>query len=134
MFSMYNMFALLNGSHNGKCQFFSNIICFVNKVPCSKMKAHDFVFPGLFSLFFCEILVVSTNIGQFCQTLNIYLPLQRTYLVELFVPCVCNDLLVMKQSKTMLEKGRIIQPILLTLQKSIDFGSWVVSLQRTRIA
>lgn len=85
------------------------------------MKAHDFVFPQLFSLFFSEILVVSTNVGQFCQSLNIYLALQRTYLVELFVPRVCNDLSVIKQRKTMLEKEGITQHILLTLQKSIGF-------------
>lgn len=43
--------------------FFSKTIFFLNMVPCSKMKAHDFVFPQLFIL--SEILVVSTTWDSF---------------------------------------------------------------------
>ena len=58
-----------------------------------------------------------TNVGQFCQS-QISLALQRTYLAELFVPCVSGNLLVMKKTKTLLEKGGIIKRVLLSLQKS----------------
>lgn len=98
--------------------FFPETIFFVNKMLCSKTKAHYFVFPDLFSEFFSEILVISTNMGDFYQPLDVCLALQRTYFVELFVPRIySNPVLVTKQ--TTLEKEGIIQRILLSLQKSI---------------
>lgn len=96
----------------------------VNKVPFSKTKAHCFVFPALFSTFFSEILVLSTTMGQLCQSLDIHLDLQRTCLVELFVPCVYSDLLVITQTQAIREKEGVIQRILLSLGKSRGGWKW----------
>lgn len=102
--------------------FVPQTVFFINKVLCSKMKAGYFAFPDLFSAFCSKILVISPNVGQFCQSLGICRAFQRVYSVELFVPCVYNaTLLVTKQTKTTLEKG-VTQCILLSLRKSLVYG------------
>lgn len=85
IFSTSRRFTLLDGSHKWQMPIFFLRIFFTNKVLCGKTKAHYFVFPDFLSPFLSEILVISTHVGQFCQSLDICLALQRTCLVELFV-------------------------------------------------
>lgn len=123
-FSMYSVFTLLNGSYKWQTPiFFLRQFSLLTRGSAVKWKHATSVFPDLFSARFSKILVIAAR--QFGQSLDICPAFQRTCLVDLFVPCIhSGSLLVMKQTKTVLEKG-ITQCILPSLQKSIAY--WKLS-------
>lgn len=94
IFSMYRRFTLLDGSHKWQMPiFFFFPQGFSSLTRCSVVKQKHTTWFSLNFFLYSSVRfwLFPLMWGQFCQSLDVLPALQRTCLVEIFVPCVYSD-------------------------------------------